>query len=533
MKNWKRIAAMGMTAAMLLGCLSGCGGTPQGETAQGGTAQDSASQGTADTGAQTGKQEEPSSGSAGAEPGEKITLKWYMAGSGPQADVEAVQDAVDQYLLDTYNMNIDLQIVATDYANYPQKMQMIISSGEEFDICWTSNWNNNYYDNVNKNAYLELDELLDAQAPELKALMDKSVWDGVRVGGKIYGVPNQQIFPKQNYVVIVKEYADKYNLNPDEVKTLADLEDFFLQVKADNPDIYPFAASSNGLYGKLNLMLGYEGIINVKIPGVLRLGDDSLQVINQYEELDSLKDFYGMMYRWQQEGLVRKDALTVADNAVPDMKAGKHIAAVNATFKPGVEVTEESNFGGKECIFIMLSDPYLATESLVSSLSSISRTSRHPEEAMKLLNLVNTDPDLYNLLILGVEGVHYTVNADGTVKTDDSKGYNPNVDWMFGNQFNALIRDGQEADVWEATKKLNDSAVNSPALGFAVDTTPITNEIASISSVVDQYLLSLDTGAVDPAVVLPEFQEKLKAAGADTIVAEIQKQLDEWAKANQ
>ncbi len=60
-----------------------------------------------------------------------------------------------------------------------------------------------------------------------------------------------------------------------------------------------------------------------------------------------VKEFYEMMYRWAQEGLVRKDAVTVADNAVPDMKAGKHIAAINATYKPAVKIVDPATSAAK------------------------------------------------------------------------------------------------------------------------------------------------------------------------------------------
>lgn len=496
----KKLAAMGMAAAMMLS-LAACSGKSE------------------DAGTEK-------------EAGEKTTIKWYLAGSGPQADVEAVQEHINKYLLEEYDMNINLQLIMTDYGNYPQKMQMVISSGEEYDICWTSDWNNNYYDNVNKNAFIELDDMLDEYAPELKESMDASVWDAARVKGSVYGVPAQQIFPKQNYVVILKEYADKYDLDVDSVEELADLEEFFLKVKADNPDMYPFAASSNGLVGKLYLEIGFEPIAGNKVPGVLKLDSTDYKIVNQYADVEELTEFYKMMYRWQQEGLVRQDAATVSDNAVPDMKAGKHISCVNATYKPGVETTESNNFGGKDVVIIPISEAYTATSSMTSSLNAISRTSKNPEMAMQLLNLVNTDAALYNMLCFGIEDVHYTLNEEGKVVTDDSKGYNPNVDWMFGNQFNGLLRDGQNDDDWEKTREMNDAAVQSRILGFAFDSTSVTNEMAAVNSVVDQYALSLETGAVDPEAVMPEFLEKLEAAGGDKIVEEMQSQLDTWLADN-
>ena len=45
-----------------------------------------------------------------------------------------------------------------------------------------------------------------------------------------------------------------------------------------------------------------------------------------------------------------------------------------------------------------------------------------------------------------------TVNEDGTASSIASAGYDPNTDWVFGDQFNALPRAGQSADIWEKTK---------------------------------------------------------------------------------
>ena len=460
-----------------------------------------------------------------------VTLRWYLPGPGPQADVDAVEQAVHEYLMDEYEMNIDLQLIMNDFASYPEKMQMIISSGEEYDICWTSDWNNNYYDNINKNAFLELDELLETYAPELLSSMSPDIWEGVTVKGNIYGIPNQQIFPKQNYVAVLSEYVEKYNLDTASVDSLEDLEDFFLQVKADNPDMYPLAVSSMGILGKFYLALDYQPLAGVYIPGALQISSGELKVVNQYKDIDKVIDFFDMMHRWVNEGIVRQDAMVVTDDAVPDMKAGKHVAAVYPTYSPGSKASASNNFGGKDVELILMSDSYIGTDSCVATMNAISRTSKNPEIAMQFLNLVNTDPDLYNLLILGIEGVHYTTNEDGTVTSNDSAGYNPNTDWMFGNQFNAKVREGEPLDIWEQTKAINesDTVVTSIAMGFSFDSTTVTNELAAVTAAVEQYRLSLETGAADPATVLPEFYQKMEDAGSEKIIAEVQRQLDEWA----
>ena len=55
--------------------------------------------------------------------------------------------------------------------------------------------------------------------------------------------------------------------------------------------------------------------------------------------------------------------------------------------------------------------------------------------------------------------------------------------------------------------------------------------MAQVGAVVKEFGEPLIFGMVDPASAYPEFLEQLKTAGIDVIIAEAQKQLDAWAKA--
>ncbi|MDR3146429.1 MAG: DUF3502 domain-containing protein [Treponema sp.] len=142
--------------------------------------------------------------------------------------------------------------------------------------------------------------------------------------------------------------------------------------------------------------------------------------------------------------------------------------------------------------------------------------------------LVNTDKYLYNLITQGIEGKHYTKIDANFIRPIPNSGYAPNADWMYGNQFLAYFKEGQNVTDWDDTMTMNKSAKASPALGFAFDSVPVQTELASVSAVVKEYELSLSTGAVDPARVLPEFLDKLRGAGSERIIAEVQRQLDAW-----
>ena len=80
-----------------------------------------------------------------------VDLSWYLSGT-PQTDVASVEKAIDDYLKDKINVNIHLKVI--DWGNFDQKMQVVNASGENYDLAFTANWANNYYQNVNKGAFL-------------------------------------------------------------------------------------------------------------------------------------------------------------------------------------------------------------------------------------------------------------------------------------------------------------------------------------------------------------------------------------------
>ena len=148
-----------------------------------------------------------------------VTLRWYVAGYMPQADTPLVQKAMSDYVQEKYGLNINLEIICVDFGSYSDKMQIVIASGEEYDICWTSSWCNNYFINVNKNAFVPLDDLIEKYGQELYASIPESVWNGTRINGTLYAVPNYQIEYKQSMVAIPKKYVEEFSLDVSKIKS--------------------------------------------------------------------------------------------------------------------------------------------------------------------------------------------------------------------------------------------------------------------------------------------------------------------------
>lgn len=462
---------------------------------------------------------------------EQVTLKWYVVNNGPQAGTEAVEDAVNEYLKDTLNVKLDL--IEYDWGSYEEKVRMAIASGEEFDLCYTSDWCNNFYSNVSKNAFYELDELLAQYGQGIQEFMPQAGWDAATVGGKIYAVPNYQNWFRQCMVGGSKAVLDNYDFDLNTVKSPEDLEPLLAQMKADNPDMYPICNGGQaGIAGKYLLNKTYDPIAGQGLPVAVDLTDTSYQVYNPYAT-DEYLQFCTTMYEWNQKGYFRRDSATMSeDDARSDAKSGK-TALSYWVYKPGILESYFNDRYGTSCIYATTGDPIITTGSITATLTAISRTSKHPERAMMFLNAVNTDPYLYNLLCFGIQGVHYTLDETGTYAIPvENSGYDPNIDWEFGNQFHAYLREGQDADLWEQTMAINESAVTSVACGFSFDITPVSAQMTAIQSVMEEYETSLQTGTLEPASGIAEMNAKLEAAGLSDVLAEAQRQIDQWATEN-
>ncbi|NOU62506.1 DUF3502 domain-containing protein [Paenibacillus sp. LMG 31461] len=475
----------------------------------------------------TGEAKPSDSGKSGEKALEPVELTWYYPGT-VQKDAALIQEEINKITKAKINATVKLSVI--DWGAYDQKMNVINATNEPYDLAFTSSWTNNYYQNVAKGSFAPLDELLTKYAPKLKSSMPAQFWDATKVDNKIYGIINQQIFAKAYGVFIRKDLADKYGLDIKTVKKSEDLEPFFDQVLKGEKGITPLA-----LNNEVNVTLPYKSqfdtIGDQFSPGVVMIGDKGLKVVNQYETPE-MKAHFEDAKKWFDKGYIKKDVTsTKRDQADGDMKAGKYAALINVV-KPGGEQELKSKYGF-EFVSAYLEKPIVSTEGIISTLNAISKSSKNPERAMMFMELMNTDKQLYNLISHGIENKHYVKVADNVIGmpsgvTAETNSYNPNSDWMFGNQFNGYYTDKSQVGAWEATQKLNNEAAYSDLLGFSFNPEPVNSKIAQVTTVLNQYLNALQTGTSDPNTLLPQLIQKLKAAGGDDIVKEKQAQIDKW-----
>lgn len=457
-------------------------------------------------------------GCKGNDDGEYVKLKYWFPVSGmPPADLKEVNEYINSITREKIGVEVDLKPIEVN--SYESQMAIKINAADEFDICFTAEWCNSYIENARKGAYLPIEDMLQEYAPNIYNSVPKELWDMATVNGHIYGVVNQQIQPRQGGVVVRKDMADAFGLDVSSIKTLEDLEPFlaFCQKNSSADQIV-------GVFDMcgISAYLGWDDFGNFDLPGVIQNTDGTLKVYNQFESKE-FKNLMAIGKRWYEAGYFGSNVLT----ARPDFKT--LCVKFLSTYKPGLE-EEESIAFGCEVVAIPMGTSVRYTSWDLSTLNAVSATSEHPEEALKFLDLLYSDPEVFNALIYGIEGKHYNKVGENRVELIENSRYVISSGWEFGNQFNQWLMPTQADDLWEQTKQCNESATKSAAYGFAFDHASVRTELANCRAVYEEYWMALLLGLFgeDSEEAYQEFLDKLEAAGASRIIAEKQRQLDEW-----
>lgn len=448
-----------------------------------------------------------------------VKLTWYTIGT-PQKDVDLVEEELNKYLLEKINATVDL--IQIDWGEYTQKMQVKIGSGENFDIMYTCSWANDYATNVAKGALLPLNDLLDQYGQGIKENLHPLFFEGATINGKVYGLPTNKELGWQAMWVVNKDLADKYDMDINQFTTLESLEPYLEIIKQNEPGVTPLMLDKDS-YPYIPNLDG--GILGDNMPFQIKF-DDPSKIVNKYETEEFMK-IAETMYKYNQKGYLHADrAIKILTD---ERKAGKYFIA-KAHYNPYAEIVwQKVSFPSSKIAIAPIHEPFANNGSTRGAMQGISITSKHPEKAMEFLNLLYTDKYVINLIDYGIDGVHYNTVDDAHIAlTDRGKDSYEFPSFSIGNIFNTVNYEGTPDDIWEKYQEFNDSCINAPTLGFTPNLESVKTEISSITNVNEELYATLILGIVDPKEYVPKAIDKFKDAGIEEVMAELQKQYDEW-----
>ncbi|MEH7493864.1 ABC transporter substrate-binding protein [Neobacillus niacini] len=478
---------------------------------------------------------EPEKGGNSEEPYE-VAMSFITLGQTPK-DLQMVQDEINKIAIPETNTKVKL--VPFSIAEYGQKLNLMLSSGEKLDLALTGVFTNGLGQFVNKGQLLKLDDLFAEYGADIKKAEDIAIAGGY-YNGELYAIPSEEKMGRQQGFGARTDLIQKYGIDTTGIKTYEDMDAIFKTIHdGEGSSFYPYALSGSGAgsssFGYFNLVDSLGSTL--ASGGLLDGGQGSTKIVNVFATPE-YKKHLEWMRKWYSAGYIPKDAAASTETPTDLIKSGRAFGG-GLSVEPGMaeNLTRDA---GMPITSIALTKPYAVTNSYQISMWSIPITSKNPEAAMRFLNLTYKDERIINLLSNGIEGKHY-------VKTDESMiikypegvsvqttGYN-NPLGLYGDKMKKYAWAPTEAKIFDELKVFNEEVSKNGAsktLGYVFNSDSVKAEFAAVANVMTEYQSSLETGSVDIDNTLPKFLEKLKSAGIDKIIAENQKQLDAWFKEN-
>ena len=460
------------------------------------------------------------SGSAGDD--DVYDLIWYNIG-GPQKDHDMVIEAVNEITVPEIGVRLDMRYI--DWGDYNERMRVIVASGQPYDVAFSSSWANDFVANVQRGAFLPLNDLLEDEGRELYDAVYDPYWEAVTFDGEIFGVPANKELGQQETFVFNTEVVDRLGIELKDSYTFAELEPLLAQAHEADPSIVAY--NINNQQGPFP---PFDFVLSRWIPVGFDLTTDENTVVNAYTT-DEMMDRLHLLREYYNKGYIPAEAPMTAEKQGYNMDANTNWLVRRATYQPFAESIYRGLYGVEVAIRPVNEQPYINTESALGSIQAVSVTSEKPEKVMEFLNMVNTDRRIRNLLAFGIEGVHYELNDDDKLVELPRMNDFRVPDFTLGNLYVTHIKEGEPDNKWQVFQEFNESGLIMPSFGFVFDNTEVRTEIAAISNVSQEFLPALFTGGVDPDEYVERYNKKLQDAGIDRVISELQTQYDAWVDA--
>lgn len=487
----KRTLAIFMAVFMLLGVLAGCG--------------------------------------KGEDENKKVELIWYTF-IGEQSELRRANDYINEELAKVMP-NTTLKIV--EDPGFAAKWSMWMASDEAIDISWTG-YMVSMQTEVEADSYLPLDDLIDKYGDAIKAEAKEFnvEYETGKYQGTTYAIPNLQpimtLSPGLAIPPELYEYFDtdafvaacksSTKLN----KGMLDVIDryfdkAFASGKIDN-DTVSNHASISSLFDYIATR-GYDWVGTAR--GDLWMCydafDDNAKIVSFFET-DEYKLMCEYAAKWKEKGYVPEDIMmnNDVDSRTSVLSAYSNGMPFN-TVEGNDHLKKVFDADGKEkqvqVLVDSLDQKFLGTNSFgsLSTYTCLPHTCRNPERAIKLINLLKTDEgtDLFNAIVYGIEGRHYTLKhcdefndyvaygVDYTIQPERDSLYGiPH--WEIGNVYRCYrtpnILDGQKEFCLDYINNIRPTLHKTKYYNFQPQTKSLTIEYQNCNTVIGEHSGYLSNG---------------------------------------
>lgn len=461
------------------------------------------------------------------------TVNMYLIGDTPN-DWDKVLGMVNDYLKP---YNTELAVTFMSWSDYQTMYSLVLAGGEQVDLIFTAPWCYMYTEAAKGSFYELTDDFIATYMPLANKYQDKDSWSETTLSGKTVAVPSNVAAAMGKIVAIRQDLAEKHGIN--ELKTWDDYMNFMVTMgEKETPE--------SGIYGLASSVDNNElwDVYRQQYDTFLALDSDYFDMIYSWDgdlpkadeittsyETEWFRNYAKDMKKLADAGCWSRSALTntVTDDDAFGALQGASIAW-NGSVITYVKQAEQSD-GVKCALYDLTTDHFVGCEAFSNNDMAIAAGSKNPERAAMVLDLIKFDTYLNRLLILGVEGEHYSIDADGYYteldKSADFAAYAISASWAIKNS--DLHEAGADPRMQAISDGWGERVENNPTITFVFDTTPVDSYVAAVKVVLNDYVPMLELGLVDDVdKTLDEMIQKCYDTGLQTVKDEFNKQYEAW-----
>lgn len=470
---------------------------------------------------------------SGIDLSKEYTVNMFLIGDTPN-DWEKVLGLINDYL---QPFNTQLDVTFMSWSDYQTMYSLVLAGGEQVDLIFTAPWCYMYTEAAKGSFYELTDDFLTKSMPLTMKYQAPESWDETTISGKTIAVPSNQAQSMGKIVAVRQDLMEKYGMtslsNWDDYKqymlTIAEKETpesgiYALAACGDNNELWDVYRQQTDTFlaldsNYLDMMYEYTGELPTK------------EDIKIAYEFDSFRQYAYDMKEMADAGCWSRGALT---NTVTDDDAFGNLQGASIAWNASVftYMKQAEKTEGVACTaYDLTTSNLVGAEAYSNNDMAIAAGSSNPERAAMVLDLIKCDTYLNSLICIGIEGEHYTVDADGYYSATDKATEYPNMtvsaSWAIKNgnlqQAGTPEREKAIADAWDIRKTMN------PTITFVFDDSNISAYTAAVNAVLNDYVPMLELGlAEDVDATLDEMIQKCYDAGLQTVYDEFFAQYDAW-----
>ena len=452
---------------------------------------------------------------------EHAVIVYMTIGTAPTNG--ATQEMLDQLnVILKEKVNAELAICYIGWEDYQSVYRLTLEQMDgRVDLVGTSSQWLNAWTQARNGLFLGLtEEMLQTYAPMTWESVSDEHWEACKFHDSIYLIPEDHYLrwthPGYAYR---QELADEAGLE-EGIHSWEELSDYFQYVGQSHPDQLAwnmeetqYESLASGWMRSHSSFIPIEGLGAGQIWGANQEKPD--EIYSPYmTETDSLVEFAKLMKEWNRLGVWKQNASGVATNAQRCEEGRGFVSGEDGFFCFGEE------------------NGNITEASITQGAMAVCASSRHPERALMVYDLLRNDPDCYRLFNYGIQGKQWEIDGTGHRIRPDS--YEEERDaittnyWWGRNDELEIDDDNRSLETVRRRYDVYGQFIREyPYESFRPDMSSMCKQMNELSEIHTDYMTRITFGEYEQTAeeIVAEYQTAMRQAGVDKVTESLQKQM--------